>query len=92
MGPRTKGQRAIVSGLCLGTWPLRSCKGLDGVSTSVVVPTTSHTLEAPCGKQASGSHSINPPAQAACVCGVMCMEGDLKLLVPQDPGHLRSRL
>lgn len=40
------------------------------------------------GKQVSGSHSIYLSVQAACA--MCCPDGDLKLLVPQGPGHLRS--
>lgn len=86
-GAEVYGAEASVLGLCLVTWPLRSCRGTDSVSMSPVFSAT-YALEVLCGKQVSRSHSIYLSVQAACA---MCCPGsDLKLLVPQGPGHLSS--
>lgn len=58
-------EKASVLGLCLVTWPMRSCRGIDGVSMSPVFSTT-YALEVLCGKQVSGSCSIYLSVQAAC--------------------------
>lgn len=62
--PRSMGQRRPVFWGCLVTWPLRSCRGTDGVSMPPVFSTT-YALEVLCGKQVSGSCSIYLSVQAA---------------------------
>lgn len=81
------GQRGQCFGAVFSDTALRSCSGTDGVSMSPVFSAT-YALEVLCGKQVSCSHSIYLSVQAACA--MCCPDGDLKLLVPQGPGHLRS--
>lgn len=81
------GQRGQCFGAVFSDTALMSCSGTDGVSMSPVFSAT-YALEVLCGKQVSCSHSIYLSVQAACA--MCCPDGDLKLLVPQGPGHLRS--